>query len=313
MPTNPISNALTKLPLVGKYLQGGWNGPVLTVVVRGGQLRLMMVENSKIVWYRVIPLNPSYLEGGMIAQPRAVAASFRSALEQSPAPLIPQGIAAVGGYHALSSIIDVPNSREFKANEIIPREARRLFSYRPDSSSLSWWPIKSDSAARRFLFVVTRRAAMQSLRELFSMTGLRLLGLDSGPLAVAAAANLSEGVVVQAEADGGDVVVIKGGTVGLVRSAFWGGDIVDQESLLSRVADLTERAIASHNDSNAMGPISAEAPVYLFGAGAELLGDEVSEAVGRAMGIFDPPLAVPNEMPVGELAVNLGMALRWAK
>jgi hypothetical protein len=308
-----MTSVLSKIPLLSRFTTREWEGPQLSVVVRGGQLRLLMVEQRKIVWYRVIPLNPSYLEGGMIAQPRAVAASFRAALEQSPAPLITEGVAAVGGYHALSSIIDVPNAREFNPQEIIPREARRLFSYRPDSSSLSWWPIKSDGTARRFLFVVTRRAAMQSLRELFAMTGLRLVGLDSGPLAVAAAANLEEGVVVQAEADGGDVVVIKGGTVGLVRSAFWGGDIIDQDSLLSRVADLTERAIASHNDANAMGPVSVTAPLYLFGAGAEMLGEQVGESVGRPMGTLEAPLTVPEEMPIGELAANLGMALRWAK
>jgi hypothetical protein len=244
-----MPSILSNIPLINKLTASEWKGPQLSVVVRGGQLRLLMTEQRKIVWYRVIPLNPAYLEGGMVAQPRAVAASFKAALEQSPAPLIPEGVAAVGGYHALSSIIDVPNAREFKPEEIIPREARRLFAYRPDSSSLTWWPVKSDSAARRFLFVVTRRAAMQSLRELFAMAGIRLRGLDSGPLAVAAAANLEEGIVVQAEADGGDVIVLKGGTVGLVRSAFWGGDIVDQESLLSRVADLTDRAVASHNDA----------------------------------------------------------------
>lgn len=308
-----MPSILSNIPLIQKLMKSEWKGPQLSVVIRGGQLRLLMTEQRKIVWFRVIPLNPAYLEGGMIAQPRAVAASFKSALEQSPAPLIPEGVAAVGGYHALSSIIDVPNAREFKPEEIIPREARRLFAYRPDSSSLTWWPIKSDNAARRFLFVVTRRAAMQSLRELFAMTGIRLRGLDSGPLAVAAAANLEEGIVVQAEADGGDVVVIKGGTVGLVRSAFWGGDIIDQESLLSRVADLTERAIASHNDANAMGPVSVAAPLYLFGAGAEMLGDQVGETIGRPMGVFDSPLAIPADLPVGELAANLGMALRWAK
>ena len=306
--SNLRSGTLSKLPL-GPLAQ---NRPRLTVAVRGGQLKLLIFDRQRVVWGRVIPLNPAYLEGGMIAQPRAVSGALRSALEQSPFPKIAEGVGAVAGYHALASIIDVP-TRDFTPEQIIPREARRLFSYRPESSSLGWWPLRNRDGARRFVFVVTRRAAMQSMRDLFSMSELRLTALDSDPIATARAANIEEGVVVQAESDGGDVVVIKNGTVGLVRSAFWGGDIVDQESLSARVVDLVDRAIVAHNEGNPSGPLNPQAPLLLCGAGAGLLGTQVAEAMGREPGAFEPPLDLPDDFEMNELASNLGMVLRWVR
>ena len=139
---------------------------------------------------------------------------------------------------------------------------------------------------------------------------MRLRALDSGPLATARAANQPDAVVVLAESDGGDVVIIKGGTVGLVRSAYWGGDIVDQDSLLARVTDLVERSIATHNEANPAGPLGIEAPLLLAGAGAQMLGDQVARALQRTPGTFEPPLQWDGELPLEEVATNLGIVLR---
>ncbi len=274
---------------------------------------LMALERS-VIWHRVIPLNPAYLEGGTVAQPRAVAASFVSALAQAPYPDVSEGIAALSGYHALSAVVDIPTSREFVPRQIIPREARRLFSYGPESSMLDWVAIKGPGdGQRRYLLTVTRRAAIQALKDVFAAAGVRLRALDSGPLAVARAANIRDGVVVQAESDGGDVVILKNGTVGLVRSAYWGGDIIDQESLLARVVDLVERSVLSHNDANPAGPLDVEAPVLLAGAGASVLGNRVAEAMSRPAGAFAPPLEIVDPVPVSDVAANLGMVLRGVR
>ena len=286
-------------------------GPLLATVIRGGQIRLVMAHKQEVLWHTILPLNPVFLEGGVIAQPRAVATSLRSVLEQSPYPQVSEGVAALPGYHTLSAVIDIPDSKEFRPDQVLPREARRLFSYRPDSSLLSWWRLKgADGGTRRFVIVVTRRAAIQALREVFTMAGIRLSAVDSGPMAAARAANVEEGIVVQAESDGGDVVIIKSGAIGLIRSAYWGGDIIDQESLLARIIDLVERSIAAHNDANPSGPLSAQAPVLVAGAGVEVLGDRVAEALGRAPGTFQPPLSIHEGVSVAEVAANLGMVLR---
>ena len=301
---------LTRLPFTAGIAARMARKPRLFAVVRGGQMRLLMAEGWNVVWHRVIPLNPAYLEGGMIAQPRAVAAAFRAAIEQSPNPNVKEGVGAVAGYHALASIIDVPRARDARPDQIIPREARRVFSYRPDSSTLSWWEVKTPGRVRRYLFVVTRRAAVQSLRDLFTMAGLDLAAVDSGPLAAARAANLEEGIVVQAEADGGDVVVIKSGAVGIVRSAFWGDAIIDQDTLAARLTDLVERAVAAHNESNPMGPLGADAPVLVSGAGADLLEGRLAGSMGRPEGSFDTPVTLPPDFPLAELAANIGMVMR---
>ncbi|MEX2430793.1 MAG: hypothetical protein WD645_02605, partial [Dehalococcoidia bacterium] len=146
--------------------------------------------------------------------------------------------------------------------------------------------------------------------EVCALAGLKLTALDSGPLAAARAANIEEGVVVQAEVDGGDVVVIKDGGVGLVRSAYWGGDIFDEEALLARVVDLAERSVASHNEANPGSTLHAEAPAVILGAAADMLSGRVEYALGRGTARAQPPLEFHAGLPMGELAANVGMALR---
>ena len=283
----------------------------LTLMVRGGQLRLLMAREHEVLWYRVVPLNPSFLEGGVISQPKAAAAVIQSALVLAKANGVRHCVAALPGFHALSAVINLPSVPEARPQLVFPREARRLFSYRPESSVLSWWPVRAyRGETSRYIVIVTRRAALQAMREVCDLAGLKLRGIESGPLALARAINVPEGVAIQAESDGCDVVILKSGTIGMVQSAFWGGDIVDPETLQARVIDLVERSIAAHNEANPSGPLGAGAPIFLAGAAAEVLGDGVAEALGRSSEELEPPLNLPEDLPADELMVNLGMVLR---
>jgi hypothetical protein len=284
---------------------------LVTLVLRGGQLRLAVSLRGEMLWHRVVPLNPSFLEGGIISQPRAIANAIQAALAQAEFGALSRCVAALPGFHALSGVADVPASRDVQPSQVLPREARRLFSYRPEVSTLAWQPMSAViPGMRRYVIVVTRRAALQSLREVIAMAGLQLLAVESSPLALARAANAGEGVVVQAESDGCEVVVLRNGTLGMLNSVYWGGDIVDQHTLAARVIDMAERSVAQHNQSNAAGPIAPDAPVFISGAASDMLGHLVADALRRPERKLHPPLKTPENTPIGELAVNIGMALR---
>lgn len=302
---------LLRLPAQVRERVRPQRGPWVSAVIGGGQLRLVLAEEDAVLWHEVLPLNPAYLEGGVIAHPRAVAQAIRTALSRSPHPDATAATAALSGYHALTAVVDMPARREFTPVRVAPREARRLFAYRPESATLNWYPLASPGEGlNRFLLVVTRRAAVQAMRAVFDAAGLRLRALDAAPIAAARAANAREAVVVCAESDGGDVVVLKDGSISATRSAYWGSDLVDADSLLARISDLAERTLSAHNDSSPAGPLSLDAPVLVCGAGGSMLGGRVAEYMGRPAGEFAPPLRFAEpEVPTAELAVNLGMVL----
>ena len=287
---------------------------MLSLVVRGGELRLLLLNGSAVLWHQVVPLNPAFMEGGVISQPRQVANAIKAVLERMEAPRGLRCVAALPGFHALTAVVDLPKARDVRSDRVLPREARRLFSYRPESSVLSWWPVPAAGPdMRRYLIVVTRRAAIRAIQEVAAHAGLRLQAIECEPLAAVRAANTVDGVLIQAESDGGDVVVVKSGAIGFVRSAFWGGGIVDHETLMARIIDLAERSIDAHNEANAGGPLNGAAPVYMAGAAAEAIRPQVAEALGRPFAEITPPLEYDSSLPAGELASNLGIVLRGVR
>ncbi|MBF8267186.1 MAG: hypothetical protein HW388_694, partial [Dehalococcoidia bacterium] len=247
---------------------------MLTLTVRGGQLRLLIAQGQKVLWFRVVPLNPAFLEGGVIARPDGVAASVIAALQLGERHGVKRCVAALPGFHSQCEMIDLPQAREARPEEVLPREARRLFSFRPDSSTLSWWRVPEGGVSRRYAMVITRTAALYALQEVARLAKLRLVAVDSGPLALARATNSPDGIAVQAESDGCEIVVLKEGRLGLVRSAFWGAEVIDPDTLAARVVDLVERSVATHNDGSSTGPLSGDSPIYLAGAAAEALGPQ---------------------------------------
>lgn len=284
---------------------------VLTLTVRGGQLRMLVAEGRNVKWFRVIPLNPAFTEGGAISQPESVANSVKNALEQEGGfKGVKRCVAALPGFHSLCEIVNLPSTREARPEVVLPREARRLFAFRPQTATLSWWRIPGTENTRRYALVITRRAALHALREVVRLAGLELEAVDSGPLALARAANTSDGVVIQAESDGCEVVVLKEGGLGLVRSAFWGSEVVDLDTLKARVLDLVERSIVSHNEDSLNGPLGGNSPIFLAGAAAEDLAPELEEGLGRPLATWNPPLEMPAHLPRTDLAANMGLALR---
>lgn len=134
------------------------SGDLLSLVVRGGELRLLLASGSRVIWHEVVPLNPAFMEGGVISQPRQVANVIDAVLERMEGPRPVQCVAALPGFHALTAVVDLPKARDVRSDRVLPREARRLFSYRPESSTLSWWPVRATGPdVRRYLVVVTRR------------------------------------------------------------------------------------------------------------------------------------------------------------
>jgi hypothetical protein len=118
--------------------------------------------------------------------------------------------------------------------------------------------------------------------------------------------------VTLAEVEGGDVVVINTGRVGLVRSAYWGDDFVDEGLLFARVGDLADRSTASNNEANPHGSLPISASLVLFGGGAGMLGQRVAEGFGRPTADVISPSVISDDFPIGELATGPCIGLRVA-
>ena len=115
--------------------------------------------------------------------------------------------------------------------------------------------------------------------------------------------------------DGCDVVIVKDSVPLEHQSIFWGAELVEDTVLGDRLTEVVGRTIENFNSTSPEGPVSDDAPLYVCGSpmGREpAIGRRVAENLGRTLGELEQILDAPEDFPLHDLVVNVGLILREA-
>ncbi len=141
------------------------------------------------------------------------------------------------------------------------------------------------------------------------MAELKPVSFDTAPLALARAINQSPAIIAHVELNTLDVIILGDNIPAVMRSHF------SEESLSGDdaewVAGEIERTVSFYNTSRREA-LPPEVPVYLSGSLASNLelSRAVEETTGHSTYEAKPVAALPEELPVASMMVNIGLALK---
>ncbi len=283
---------------------------ILTLSIEGSTLRILQVVNKQITAWVNLPFNPALLRNGFIANPKGMAQVIQNALVGKG--IYSKGVrAAFPGFQSLSRLITIPRSREVRPDQVIPGEARRLMSVSPEVSYLFWQPMISFPGQQSFFTLAVPKAPLEVFIETLRLTGLRPNRIELKPLVLLKIIDQPNAIIAAVENNSIDIVVVLNWIPMLMRSLYLGEGAITAESGPPRLVAELRRTIGFYNDSNPENPLPLETPLYLCGALAAegetaLL---VEREIGLLPGKLDPKLELPPEFPLGQMAVNLALAI----
>ncbi len=91
--------------------------------------------------------------------------------------------------------------------------------------------------------------------------------------------------------------------------------MVEDTVLVDRLTEVVGRTVNNFNASSPEGPLSEEAPLYVCGSPMRrepAIALRVADNLGRAAGELELPLVAPEDFPMQDLIVNVGLILREA-
>lgn len=284
---------------------------IISLSIEGTTLRLLSFYKGSVEVWDSVPFNPEFLRMGHVADPPGLGGVIKSALEGREL-IMGQVVCALPGLRTMSRVISVPKVGKRELGGVVSREVRRALSVAEEDNDLHWQILPTETDQMRIFVLAVPREPLHALMEALLEAGIRPYAIDLKPLALMRAVGKKDAIIANGESNSVELVIIADDVPTLVRSVFLGEGVVSQDYAVGRISDELTRTIAFYNDSNPETPLSPEVPVYLTGAVASSVSFALNVAalIGRPVQPPDPPLPYPEDFPVAEFMVNLGLVLK---
>ncbi len=285
----------------------------LTLSLEATELRLLVVRGQRIVHWDRLPLPGDVVRNGQIVQPTAFGQAVVRQIEQAKAPRR-KAVVGLFGQRALIRTLSLPSVPARMLDEAVHREARRELPLPLDELYLSWQVIGDRNASRLQVFTLgVPREAVDSYVIGLRSANVRPVAMDLKPLALVRAVNLPDVLIADVEAESKDVVLVRGFVPHIVRSVALPGE--GQRALDERADHLAveiQRILDFYGSTQAAHHSPWSPVICLTGAlGAEA---EMREQVGAHWPLVEPepPLSLPESLPLLPYLTNIGLALKRA-
>ena len=211
--------------------------------------------------------------------------------------------------------MELPRTGGMNPSVVIPQEASRTMRVSTENYYLRWHRLPDRFDRARWLVLAASRRSIASFMDTAQRAGIRVAALDLRPFALARAINQPEAVIAWIAPDGCDVIIIKDWVPVEHQSLFWGAELVEDTVLVDRLTEIVGRTISTYNQTSPEGPISEEVPLYVCGSPIRRepeMAQRVASNLQREAGEISSPLVQPDDFPVQDLIVNIGLILREA-
>ena len=287
---------------------------VTTMTIENGVVKLLVCRGLEVLDYRVLLANPRFFREGQVSNSPRVAALLQAVLPEMKGDFR-RVVGGVPGFQNRLRLMQFPRGPGLDPRVVIPQEASRTMRVSVDTYDLSWLRLPDRLDRTGWLVLATSRRSIGSLVETAHLAEMGLKVLEPRAFALARVVNSREAVVAWTAPDGCDVVIVKESVPVEHQSIFWGAELVEDAVLRDRLTEVVGRTIDTFNSSSTEGPLSEEAPLFVLGSpmGREpMIVSGVAGNLGRLAGEIELPLIMPEDFPIQDLIVNVGLALREA-
>ena len=290
-----------------------FGGSAMALAVDGLSLRMLVFSGKKIVSWFSVPLNPNWVRDGLISAPEEVGKAMAEAVKEKNLPR--SGVlVALPSTGAASQTLTLPKIKGGKLDDVVLREVKRLMPGSTDVDYIYWQalPDNGNKQKQSIYALAVPKGNVINMMEVCRTAGIKMKALELKPFALARAVNCKTGIIVNCEVDNIEIVVVDGSFPALFRSipvkeASPTPDLACQ-NLMRELPFTVDYYNRSHHDSN----VSSETPVYLSG-GLALdpgIAPKLTQATGRKVSAIEPPLDFPQNFPMEQYLVNVGLMLK---
>ncbi|MEE8471056.1 MAG: hypothetical protein V3S51_06985 [Dehalococcoidia bacterium] len=288
-------------------------GKTMAMSVEGLAVRLVTFTGKRVVdWYDV-PLNPGWVRGGIISRPDDVGKAVAKTIEENNAPR--RGVlSALSSSGSSAQVLNMPGVKKSKIDAVVGREMRRVSAgsnFENDYIYSQPLPKPKHGTQREVYALTVPKRNVLNLVEACNAAGLTMKAVELKPFALARAVGCQNGIIVHADVDGIEIVIIDNSFPVSFRSvSVNNGD--GPEAAFQQLLSELPRTIDHYNRTHPDTPLGDDTAIYLSGGLAlnpELVMGVV-EVTGREVANIEPPVECPPDFPLAQYMTHVGLMLK---
>ena len=284
---------------------------ILSLTIEGTNIRTVIYHKNAVESWNSVTFDPHLIKMGQVADPEGLGEVIKNATKAIE-PSKCYVVCALPGLRSVSRIINIPNVSKKEMEVVIPREVRRTMTVSEEDNYFHWQVLPATTAQTRVFVLAVPKEPLSALLRALNQANLRPKSIDLKPLALMRAVNQRDAIIANCESNSMELVIISDDVPVLIRSVFLGEGVVTQDYAVGRISDELGRTIVTYNEINKEHPLDPNVPIYLTGAAAAGVpfALNVAALTGRTVQPLEAPIRCPENFPLAEYMVNLGLILK---
>jgi hypothetical protein len=284
---------------------------ILSLSIAGTTVKALSARGDSVERWDSVPFPANFIKKGCVADPVALGGLLKDALAERK---LNKGkvVCALSAVGATSRVFNLPKVDAHQLETIISREARRLSDNSVEKSFVHWRTLpSSDGQLLVYLLIVPKRP-LHALVKTIKSAGLKASLIDLKSMALMRAVNRRNAIIANGEENCVDMTIVRHDLPMVIRSVFFGNGMPSSDQAANRIADEVMQTLSAYAGSHRDKPLPQQVPVFLTGAaaGGAAAVLNVTTLTGHPIANIQPPLRYPDDLPLAEYAVNMGLILR---
>ncbi len=289
---------------------GAMNGKSLALAIEGESARMITFSGKRVVSWHEVALNPGWVKGGIVTRPEEVGKAIAKAIEENKFPRTGVRV-ALSSSGSGAQVLTLPKVKKSKMGQVVDREVRRLAPGSQVDQDYVFSQVLPKKGIQVEVYALTvPKKNVLNLVEACRIAELKMKAMELGPFALARAVACESGIIVHAETDCIEIVIMENGFPASFRSMQiqnGGGAEAAAQQLLSELP----KTIDYYNRGHSECPLSDETAVFLSGSLAldpELVMGVV-DVTGREVANAEPAVECPPDFPLSQYMMHVGLIL----
>jgi type IV pilus assembly protein PilM len=284
---------------------------VTTLSFEGNSVKLLERRRNEVSVWSTLILPEQQMSQGQVHLPQVLGERLSEFFEETGASKR-RIVSCVTGQRSLHRVLTLPKVKKKFIEETIKRKAKQEFAIPVEETDLSWRLIDQNEDSIRVYMLAIPQILIDRQLEALKSARIRPRAMDAKPLALIRAANQRQCIIADFESYSMTVIIVRESIPMIVRTVPLEADNLTDEAKLELLIQELGRTTKFYNESNKEDRIPEDTPLITSGGmfadqqTEQRLNDRISYPASKP----EPPFSLPDDLPVNQYAVNLGLALK---
>lgn len=308
-----ISSATRQLLKALRKMTGRWvTKEVVTLDADSTAIRLLETTGGKVKKWASIPLEAGEVEEGAVSEPPDLGTMVKQLMSSSGIKAKKVNV-SLSGLYSISRILSMSNlPGGLTTEESVLAMAKEAMPLSEDRLYISWQTVTAGEGKQNALVVGVPREMIDSAMQSLRAAGINPSILELKAMALTRVVKKEQAIILNIEPASFDIIMAVNGVPEIMRTLPWQQDKLTEEDKAEHLALNLGLTVDFYNLRHPDAHLDPATPLFITGQMSEdaTLGENLQARLGYPIEPLVPPLECPENLPISQYAVNIGLALR---